>query len=94
MAEVPAKPLTISIEWIDPYDPVDDDDEPYEGSWSIVVQGRGEILRDTQYDSGDGFETLGEAVTAAEKWATDRRLDIKTFGVTLRAQALPLRGDG
>lgn len=100
MAEVPRKPLDITIEWHDPDEPPDwwdaDDDGPWTstGSWSINVEGIGQVLSDTTYSNDDGFPTLADAVTAAEKWATDRRLDIKLFGVTLRAVDPNLRGEG
>lgn len=101
MAEVPSKPIDISIDWNEPDEEPDwwaedTPDEPWTstGSWSIHVAGIGEVLTDTQYSNDGGFKSLADAVTAAEKWATDRRLDIRLFGVTLRACAQPLKGEG
>jgi hypothetical protein len=100
MAEVPRPPVDITIEWNDPDEPDADWDEAEDGpwtstgSWSIAVVGHGEVLRTTEWSNDDGFPTLADAVTAAEKWATDRRLDIRLFGVTMRAVDSNLRGEG
>ncbi len=100
MVEVPHRALDISVDWMEPdsepndWDEIEDGKWTSTGSWSITVEGYGEVLRDTQYSNDSGFKTLGEAVTAAEKWATDRRMEITTFGVTIRACGIPLTGNG
>lgn len=100
MAEIPAPAKSIQIDWCTPDEEPDwwdaDEDGPWTstGSWSITVEGIGEILTDTTYSNDGGFKTIGEAVTAAEKWATDRRMEIRTFGVSLRASSQSLQGDG
>lgn len=100
MVEIPRKPVKIDIAWNDPDEPPEDHDPAIDGewkstgSWSITVEGHGEIITDTQWSNDDGFLTLVEAVGAAEKWALDRRLEITTFGVQMRALDSPLRGHG
>lgn len=98
MVQVPGEALTINVDWREPDERPswwpDDEDWTSTGSWAISVDGIGEVLTDTQYSNDGGFADLGEAVTAAAKWATDRRMEITTFGVTLRACPQPLRGEG
>jgi hypothetical protein len=64
---------TITIEWRDPLD----DDEV--GSWFVYVVGANDtnaaghyFLNNPTYDTGCGWETPGQAVDAAMKWAKDR----------------------
>lgn len=102
VAEVPDRTREVHIDWNNPDDEPDwwADDYPGKpwistGSWSVTLEGHGEILRTTEYSNDDGFPTAAEAVAAVEKWAIDRGLEITTFGIRMRTHdAKPLRGAG
>lgn len=81
----PRRTVKVEVEWIDGLeaDPVEDL-EATDGGWhlSVTIQGRFLPITDHDWPEG-GYKTIGEAVTAVEKWANDRNMNIRDTSIEI-----------